>query len=84
MSELPREFIARNAASGAVAIASVCSAHPEILSDSLHFLIFTFGQVLAPKVIKRSAAVIKTTALALARVKVHWALPEYSFEGAYG
>ena len=84
MSELPREFIARNTAGGAVAIASVCSAHPEILINGLHFLIFTFAQVLAPKVIKRSAAVIKTTALALARAKVHWALPAYSFEGADG
>ena len=55
MSELPREFIARYTAGGAVGIASVCSAHP---------------------------AVIKTTALALARAKVHWALPAYSFEGA--
>jgi hypothetical protein len=52
------------------------------LINRLHFLIFTFAQVLAPKVIKRSAAVIKTTALALARAKVHWALPAYSFEGA--
>jgi len=78
MSELPSEYIACNA----VAIASVCSAHPEILINRLHFLIFTFAQVLAPKVIKRSAAVIKTTALALARAKVHWALPAYSFEGA--
>ena len=82
MSELPREFIARYTAGGAVGIASVCSAHPEILINGLHFLIFTFGQVLAPKVIKRSAAVIKTTALALARAKVHWALQAYSFEGA--
>lgn len=78
MSELPSEYIARNA----VAIASVCSAHPKILRNALHFPNFTFAQVLAPKVIKRSAAVIKTTALALARAKVHWALPAYSFEGA--
>ena len=84
MSELPREFIARNTASGAVAIASVCSAHPEILTNSLHFLIFTFGQVFAPKVIKRSAAVIKNTVLAMARAKFYWALPAYSFEGADG
>lgn len=84
MSELPREFIARYTAGGAVGIASVCSAHPEILINRLPFLIFTFAQVLAPKVIKRSAAVIKTTALALARAKVHWALPAYSFEGADG
>jgi hypothetical protein len=56
MSELPREFIARYTAGGAVGIASVCSAHPEILINRLHFLSFTFAQVLAPKVIKRSAA----------------------------
>ena len=82
MSELPSEYIARNIARNAVAIASVCSAHPKILRNALHFPNFTFAQVLAPKVIKRSAAVIKTTALALARAKVHWALPAYSFEGA--
>ena len=84
MSEMPSEYIARNIARNALTIASVCSAHPEILINGLHFLIFTFGQVLAPKVITRSAAVIKTTALALARAKVHWALPAYSFEGADG
>ena len=33
MSELPREFIARYTAGGAVGIASVCSAHPEILIE---------------------------------------------------
>ena len=84
MSELPREFIARNTAGGAVAIASVCSARLEILINGLHFLIFTFEQVLAPKVIKRYSAVIKNTVLAMARAKVHWALPAYSFEGADG
>ena len=84
MSELPREFIARYTAGGAIAIASVCSAHPEILINGLHFLIFTFGQVLAPKVIKRSAAVIKTTVLAMVRAQVQSALPAYFFEGANG
>ena len=64
--------------------ASVCSAHPKILRNALHFLNSTFVQVFLRKVIERSAAVIKTTALALARAKVHWALPAYSFEGADG
>ena len=84
MSEMPSEYIARNIARNAVTIASVCSAHPEILTNGLHFLIFTFGQVLAPKVIKRSAAVIKTTVLAMVRAKVQSALPAYFFEGADG
>ena len=84
MSEMPSEYIARNIARNAVAIASVCSAHPEILTNILHFLIFTFGQVFAPKVIKRSAAVIKTSVLAMVRAKVQSALPAYFFEGADG
>ena len=84
MSELPSEYIARNIAGNAVAIASVCSAHPEILHNALHFPNSTFVQVFVRKVIERSAAAIKTTALALARAKVHWALPAYSFEGADG
>ena len=82
MSELPSEYSARKIAGNAVAIASVCSKHPEILRNVLHFLNSTFVQVFVRKVIERSAAVIKTTALALARAKVHWALPAYSFEGA--
>ena len=84
MSELPREFIARNTAGGAVAIASVCSAHPKILRNALHFLNSTFVQVFVRKVIERSAAVIKTTVLAMVRAKVQSALPAYFFEGADG
>ena len=84
MSELPREFIARYTAGGAVGIASVCSAHPKILRNALHFPNFTFAQVLAPKVIKRYSGVIKTTVLAMVRAKVQSALPAYFFEGANG
>ena len=84
MSELPREFIARYTAGGAVGIASVCSAHPEILINRLHFLIFTFAQVLAPKVIKRYSGVIKTTVLAMVRATVQSTLPAYFFEGTDG
>ena len=78
MSELPSEYIVRNA----VAIASVCSAHPKILRNALHFPNFTFAQVLAPKVIKRYSDVIKTTVLAMVRATVQSALPSYFFEGA--
>ena len=84
MSELPSEYIARNIARNAVAIASVCSKHPEILRNVLHFLNSTFVQVFVRKVIERSAAVIKTTVLAMARAKVQSALPAYFFEGANG
>lgn len=80
MSELPSEYIVRNA----VAIASVCSKHPEILRNVLHFLNSTFVQVFVRKVIERSAAVIKTTVLAMVRAKVQSALPAYFFEGANG
>ena len=80
MSELPSEYIARNA----VAIASVCSAHPKILRNALHFLNSTFVQVFVRKVIERSAAVIKTTVLAMARATAQSALPAYFFEGADG
>ena len=84
MSKLPREFIARYTAGGAIAIASVCSAHPKILRNALHFLNSTFVQVFVRKVIERSAAVIKTTVLAMVRAKVQSALPAYFFEGADG
>ena len=80
MSELPSEYIARNA----VAIASVCSAHPKILRNALHFPNFTFAQVLAPKVIKRYSDVITTTVLAMVRATVQSTLPAYFFEGADG
>ena len=80
MSELPSEYIVRNA----VAIASVCSAHPKILRNALHFPNFTFAQVLAPKVIKRYSDVIKTTVLDMVRATVQSALPAYFFEGADG
>ena len=80
MSELPSEYIARNA----VAIASVCSAHPKILRNALHFPNFTFAQVLAPKVIKRYSGVIKTTVLAMVRATVQSTLPAYFFEGTDG
>ena len=80
MSELPSEYIARNA----VAIASVCSAHPKILRNALHFPNFTFAQVLAPKVIKRYSDVIKTTVLDMVRATVQSTLPTYFFEGADG
>ena len=80
MSELPSEYIARNA----VAIASVCSAHPKILRNALHFPNFTFAQVLAPKVIKRYSDVIKTTVLDMVRATVQSALPAYFFEGTDG
>ena len=84
MSELPREYSARKIAGNAVAIASVCSKHPEILRNVLHFLNSTFVQVFVRKVIERFAAVIKTTVLAMARAKVQSALPAYFFEGANG
>ena len=84
MSELPSEYSARKIAGNAVAIASVCSKHPEILRNVLHFLNSTFVQVFVRKVIERSAAVIKTTVLAMARAKVQSALPAYFFEGADG
>ncbi|MFZ8867587.1 MAG: hypothetical protein ACPGZR_12640 [Paracoccaceae bacterium] len=84
MSELPSEYSARKIAGNAVAIASVCSKHPEILRNVLHFLNSTFVQVFVRKVIERSAAVIKTTVLAMARAKVQSALPAYFFEGANG
>jgi len=84
MSELPSEYSARKIADNAVAIASVCSKHPEILRNVLHFLNSTFVQVFVRKVIERSAAVIKTTVLAMARAKVQSALPAYFFEGANG
>jgi len=84
MSELPSEYIARKIAGKAVAIASVCSKHPEILRNVLHFLNSTFVQVFVRKVIERSAAVIKTTVLAMVRAKVQSALPAYFFEGANG
>lgn len=84
MSELPSEYRARKIAGNAVAIASVCSKHPEILRNVLHFLNSTFVQVFVRKVIERSAAVIKTTVLAMARAKVQSALPAYFFEGANG
>ena len=80
MSELPSEYIVRNA----VAIASVCSAHPKILRNALHFPNFTFAQVLAPKVIKRYSGVIKTTVLAMVRATVQSTLPAYFFEGTDG
>ena len=80
MSELPSEYIVRNA----VAIASVCSAHPKILRNALHFPNFTFAQVLAPKVIKRYSDVVKTTVLDMVRATVQSALPAYFFEGADG
>jgi len=84
MSELPSEYSARKIAGNAVAIASVCSKHPEILRNVLHFLNSTFVQVFVRKVIERSAAMIKTTVLAMARAKVQSALPAYFFEGANG
>ena len=84
MSELPSEYSARKIAGNAVAIASVCSKHTEILRNVLHFLNSTFVQVFVRKVIERSAAVIKTTVLAMARAKVQSALPAYFFEGANG
>ena len=84
MSELPSEYSARKIAGNAVAIASVCSKHPEILRNVLHFLNSTFVLVFVRKVIERSAAVIKTTVLAMARAKVQSALPAYFFEGANG
>ena len=84
MSEMPSEYIARNIARNAVTIASVCSAHPKILRNALHFLNSTFVQVFVRKVIERSAAVIKTTVLAVVRAKVQSALPAYFFEGADG
>ena len=84
MSELPSEYSARKIAGNAVAIASVCSKHPEILRNVLHFLNSTFVQVFVRKVIEHSAAVIKTTVLAMARAKVQSALPAYFFEGANG
>jgi hypothetical protein len=84
MSELPSEYIARKIAGNAVAIASVCSKHPEILRNVLHFLNSTFVQVFVRKVIERSAAVIKTTVLAMVRAQVQSALPAYFFEGANG
>jgi len=84
MSELPSEYSARKIAGNAVAIASVCSKHPEILRNVLHFLNSTFVQVFVRKVIERSAAVIKTTVLAMARAKVQSALTAYFFEGANG
>jgi len=84
MSELPSEYSARKIAGNAVAIASVCSKYPEILRNVLHFLNSTFVQVFVRKVIERSAAVIKTTVLAMARAKVQSALPAYFFEGANG
>ena len=80
MSELPSEYIACNA----VAIASVCSAHPKILRNALHFPNFTFAQVLAPKVIKRYSDVIKTTVLDMVRATVQSTLPAYFFEGTDG
>ena len=80
MSELPSEYIAHNA----VAIASVCSAHPKILRNALHFPNFTFAQVLAPKVLKRYSDVIKTTVLDMVRATVQSTLPAYFFEGADG
>ena len=82
MSELPSEYIARNIAANAVAIAPVCSARPKILRNALHFPNFTFAQVLAPKVSKRYSDVIKTTVLAMVRATVQSALPAYFFEGA--
>ena len=84
MSELPSEYSARKIAGNAVAIASVCSKHPEILRNVLHFLNSTFVQVFVRKVIERSAAVIKTTVLAMVRAKVQSGLPAYFFEGANG
>ena len=84
MSELPSEYSARKIAGNAVAIASVCSKHPEILRNVLHFLNSTFVQVFVRKVIERSAAVIKTTVLAMVRAKVQSALTAYFFEGANG
>lgn len=84
MSELPSEYSARKIAGNAVAIASVCSKHPEILRNVLHFLNSTFVQVFVRKVIERSAAVIKTTVLAMVRATVQSALPAYFFEGANG
>ena len=84
MPELLRECIARNIAGEAITSASVCSGHPEILINALHFPNSIFAQVFVRKVIERSAAVIKTTVLAMVREKVQSALPAYFFEGADG
>ena len=84
MSELPSEYIARNIARNSVAMASVCSAHPKILRNALHFPNFAFAQMLVHKVIKRYSDVIKTNVLAMARATVQSALPAYFFEGADG
>ena len=84
MPELLRECIARNIADDAVTSASVCSGHPEILINALHFPNSIFAQVFVRKVLERSAAVIKTTVLALVRETVQFALLTYFFEGAHG
>ncbi len=84
MPELLRECIARNIADDAVTSASVCAGHPEILINALHFPNSIFAQVFVRKVIKRSAAVIKTTVLAMVGETVQSTLPAYFFEGADG
>lgn len=84
MPELLRECIARNIAGDAVTSASVYSGHPEMLINALHFPNSIFAQVFVRKVIERSAAVIKTTVLAMVRETAQFALLTYFFEGADG